>query len=278
MSGHGISRRSAIRTVAIGGGAFVLPALPHLSRAEAAGAVDQAVAWAKANLPNSTADIVNGAAKEGKLNLTLHNLGGGEAEVRALIDGFRRRYPFIAVEFNRQDTLQLVNKVSAELNSRHGISDYFNLPSNVLTSSAYIRQGGIAKFVVSQDAAYPAGNKNPGFWYAWRGETATTVYRTDALNDAEKKLVRSYQGLSDPRFKGRLGTTAVNNSVASTTAYLLMYGPNPKLWTDLARNKPLVKPSSQALVSSVLSGEVDVGVICGSSSPLVAAKAAKALG
>jgi ABC-type Fe3+ transport system substrate-binding protein len=166
----------------------------------------------------------------------------------------------------------LVIKFSAEINSRRGVSDYVNLPSNVLTSTAFIKQGAIAKFVVSQDAAFPPGSKNPGYWYAWRSEKASTVYRIGALTDEEVKLIRTYQGLADPRFKGRLGITSVNNSTCAATVYLLMYGPKPQLWTGLARNKPKVKPSSQALVSSILAGEVDIGVLSGSSSPLIAAK------
>jgi ABC-type Fe3+ transport system substrate-binding protein len=260
----GLSRRSLIA-----GGA----ALPLLTRAQAADAIDAAVEWAKKTLPASTPDIVRGAAKEGKLNLTLYNLGGGEEAVRGAIEGFRKRYPFIAVDFNRQDTTQLVSRFNAEVNSRRGISDYVNLPSNILTTNNFIKQGAVARFVTSQDAAYPAGSKNSGYWYAWRSERASTVYRIGALSADEVKLVHTYRGLADPRFKGRMGMTAGNNSVCATAAYMLMYGPNPRLWEGLARNNPfIVKPSSQALVSSILAGECDIGVLCGSSSPLIAAR------
>jgi ABC-type Fe3+ transport system substrate-binding protein len=261
---NGLSRRSLLGAAAV---------LPALSRAQAVDAVDGAVHWAGKNLPASTPDIIRAAAKEGKLNLTLYNLGGGEDALRGTIDGFRKRYPFILVDFNRQDTTQLVSRFNAEVNARRGISDYVNLPSNILTTNGFIKQGAVAKFVTSQDAAYPAGSKNSGYWYAWRSEKASTVYRIGALTPEEVKLVRSYQGLGDPRFKNRLGTTAGNNSVCSTAAFMLMYGPNPQLWTGLARNKPfIVKSSSQALVSSILAGECDIGVLCGSSSPLIAAK------
>ena len=259
----GISRRSLIAAGA------VLP----LSRAQAADTVDAAVEWARKVLPHSTPDIVRAAAKEGQLMLTLYNLGGGEEAVRGAIAGFNKRYPFIKVDFNRQDTTQLVSRFNAEVNSKRGISDYVNLPSNILTSTAFVKQGAIARFVVSEDAAYPVGGKDSGFWYAWRMERPSTVYRIGALSPDEVKLVKTYQGLADPRFKGRMGMTAVNNSVCATAAYQLMYGPNSKLWDGLARNKPfVVKSSSQALVSAILAGECDIGVLCGSSSPLIAAK------
>jgi ABC-type Fe3+ transport system substrate-binding protein len=269
FTGRTISRRSAVQLLSAG----ALSEAPFVSRLRAADLIESSVEWARKALPHSTPDIVRGAAKEGRLNLTLYNLGGGEEAVSGTIAGFRKRYPFIAVNFSRQDTIQLVSKFNAEVNSRRGISDYVNLPSNMLTSTAFIKQGAIAQFVVSEDAAYPPGSKNSGYWYAWRFEKASTVYRIGALSPEEVKLVRTYQGLADARFKGRLGTTAVNNSVCATAAYMLMYGLNPQLWAGLARNKPfVVKSSSQALVSSILAGECDIGVLCGSSSPLIAAK------
>ena len=269
-NGKRISRRSLIAAGA---------SMPFLSKARAADAVDGAVEWARKNLPASTPDIVRGAAKEGRLNLTLYNLGGGEEAVRGAVEGFRKRYPFLAVDFSRQDTTQLVSRFNAEVNARRGISDYINLPSNILTTNAFIKQGAVTRFVISQDAAYPAGSKNSGYWYAWRSEKASTVYRIGALTPEEVKLARTYQGLADPRFKGRMGTTAGNNSVCSAAAYMLMYGSRSQLWEGLARNKPfVVKSSSQALVSSILAGECDIGVMCGSSSPLIAAKSGAPIG
>lgn len=263
-----ISRRSLIQ----GGSAVACMGMPASTAAQTANAVEQAINWARKNLPNSTPEIIKGAVREGKLVLSLYNLGGGEDAVRGTIAEFRRRYPFIAVDFNRQDTTQLVSKFNAEINSGRGFSDYVNLPSNVLTSVAFLKRGALAKFTISEDAAFSAGAKNSGYYYAWRSEKATTVYRVGSLTDEEQKLVRTYQGLANPRFKGRLGTTAINNSVCATASYMLMYGPKPQLWEGLARNRPVVKSSSQALVSSILAGEVDIGVLCGSSSPLVAAK------
>jgi iron(III) transport system substrate-binding protein len=265
-----ISRRSLIQ--AAGASAAILVAKRLPTRAEAASAVESAVEWARRNLPNSTPDIVKAAAKEGKLTLSLYSLGGNDEAVRALINSFNRRYPFIAVQYTRYTTVQLLNKFNAEFNARRGISDYVNLPSNAVTNRVLIDKGAIAKFVVSQDAAFPQYGKRSGLWYAWHDDQATTLYLTDALTEEEKKLVRTFRGLADPRFKGRIGINSISNSLTLSSAYTLMFGPNPQLWTGLARNRPLVKPASNALVSSVLSGEVEIGVMCGAASPMVAAK------
>jgi ABC-type Fe3+ transport system substrate-binding protein len=246
--------------------------MPFLSRAMASSDVEAAVEWARKNLPHSTPDIVNGAAREGRLTLSLYNLGGNDEAVQALVKGFNRRYPFIAVEYTRYSTVQLLNKFNAELNARRGISDFVNLPSNAATNRMLIEKDAIANFVISQDAAFPSQGKRSGLWYAWHDEKATTVYRIDALNNEEKNLVRTFKGLGDPRFKGRIAINAITNSLTLSTSYALMYGQDPKLWDGLARNRPKVKPASNALVSSVLAGEADIGVMCGAASPMAAAK------
>jgi iron(III) transport system substrate-binding protein len=265
-----VSRRSIIGTTGFGACAFA--ASPFLSRAMAGNAVESAVEWARKNLPNSTPDIVNGAGREGRLTLSLYNLGGNDEAIQALIKGFSQRYPFVAVDYTRYSTVQLLNKFNAELNSRRGISDFVNLPSNAITNKALIEKGAIAKFVVSEDTAFPRQGKRSGLWYAWHNEQATTVYRTDALTDEEKKLLRTFRGLGDPRFKGRIAINAITNSLTLSTSYMLMYGPDPHLWEGLARNRPQVKPASNALVSCVLAGEADIGVMCGAASPMAAAK------
>ena len=258
------------RTVVQAAGAFA--AMPFLSRAVAGSEVEAAVEWARKNLPHSTPDIINGAAREGKLTLSLYNLGGNDEAIQALVKGFNQRYPFITVDYTRYSTVQLLNKFNAEINARRGISDFVNLPSNAATNRTLIERGAIAKFVVSQDTAFPDQGKRSGLWYAWHNEQATTVYRSDALTDEEKKLVHSSKGLGDPRFKGRIAINAITNSLTLSTSYTLMYGPDPKLWEGLARNRPKVKPASNALVSSVLAGEADIGVMCGAASPMAAAK------
>src|SRR5712671_3791499 len=99
-----ILRRAFIQAA----GAFVVG--PFLSRAMAASEVESAVEWARKNLSHSTPDIVNGAAKEGKLTLSLYNLGGNDEAIQAMVKGFNRRYPFIAVDYARYSTIQLLNK------------------------------------------------------------------------------------------------------------------------------------------------------------------------
>lgn len=267
-----LSRRSLLRAAGIGTGAALFPSMSLLSRAQAAATIEEAVEWARKNLPSSTPDIVNAAAKEGKLKLTLINLGGNEEAVRGIIKAFNERYPFIAATYTMHPTVQLLNTINAEVTARKGVSDYFNMPSNLKTVAGFENQGAIQNFVISSDQAFPANGKKSGVWYAWRGEQPTTLYRAGAVTDEEKKLLRTFEGLADPRFKGRLGLNSVSNTVSVACSFGLMFGSNPKLWEGLAANKPKVKPTSESLVGGCLAGEYDIGIMCGNASPTNAAK------
>ena len=233
--------------------------------------VDDAIAWAKASLPASTPDIIQAAAKEGHLTLTMLNMGGAPEVVTNMVKGFNARYPFIAVEATTQSTLQLITKFNAELNAKTGVTDYINFPSNLKTTAELEKQGAIMPFVISEDAAFPAPAKRKGLWYAWRTEYPTTVYRKGAIKPDELKLVQTYEGLGDPRFKNRLAVASISNSAVAIGCYTLI-GSAPKLWEGLAANKPHVKASGPAMLDGLLSGEYDVALLGGMMPNMVAAQ------
>jgi iron(III) transport system substrate-binding protein len=225
--------------------------------------VDDAINWAAPNLPNSTPDIIKAAGKEGHLTLTMLNQGGNLGVLDGLIAAFNKRYPFIRVEFTAQSTLQLLNKFRAELAAGRGTTDYLNFPPNLKTTTSLERQGAILPFVISQDAAFPAHAKHNGFWYAWRCDYPATAYRKGALSAGERALVRHYDGLSDPRFKNRLGIVTVENSATSAVCYTLLTRADPKIWQGLVDNRPRVKSSSSALLDGLLAGEYDIALFGG---------------
>ena len=261
-------RRWILQSAAMGAGAVVTGCGPSGSKADA---VDAAVEWARTNLPRSTPDIIRMASKEGHLTLTMLNQGGNTDILKSLIQGFNRRYPFITVESTAQSTLQLLNKFNAELNAKKGTTDYINFPGNLHTTGLLEKQGAILPFVISQDEAFSASAKRSGLWYAWRIEHAATAYRKGALSPEELKLIRTFEGLGDARFRNRIAIGNIPNSTTASGCFILMYKSDPKLWQGLIANKPRVKTSGPALVDGLLAGEHDIAVLAGSVSFIGAA-------
>jgi iron(III) transport system substrate-binding protein len=234
--------------------------------------VAEAIAWAKANLPNSTPDIIKAAATEGHLTLTMLNQGGNTEVLKTLIAHFNARYPFIAVEYTAQSALQLTNKFNAELSARRRVTDYTNFPANLRTTAHLEQQGAILPFVISQDAAFPTPAKRKGLWYAWRTEYPATTWRNGTLSKDELTLVRTFAGLGDPRFRNRIGIGNIENTSTVAGVYVLLNKEDPKIWQGLAANKPHVKASGPALIDGLMAGEYDVAVLGGMFGSLQAAR------
>lgn len=263
-----ISRRAVIGGA---GAAVAASSLPRVSVAQGAD-VAKAIEWAKANLPASTPEIIQGAAKEGKLVLTLQQFGTDETTA-ALIRKFRERYPFVNVTYTAQNGVQIMQKFSAEQSAKKGITDYLQLPSNALDVNRLIEQGALTPFLISQDSAFPDVAKGQkGYWYPWLRQHNATAYRKGALNEEEKKLVRTFKGLADPRFKGRLGILGANTSNALMGSYILQTDTDASLWQGLAANKPKIKASSLPMIDALLSGEFDIALMCGFPTAAVSAR------
>jgi iron(III) transport system substrate-binding protein len=211
------------------------------------------------------------ATREGKLAIAMLTSASDDC-MRGMIKKFREHYPFLDVSYTLQSTSQLMNHFTAEINAKKGLTDCLMLPANLTETGRYVSSGAVALFAISQDAAFPDNAKRSGFWYALAADRAVTIYRKDALSDEEKKLVRTYKGLGNPRFKGRLGINGITNSVAVTGAYVLQNHPDKSLWARIAANKPHVKTASPGLMDGLLSGEYDVSIFAASATAATAAR------
>lgn len=220
--------------------------------------VDAAIDWASTNLPNLTPDIIRKAAEEGEVTLTLQ-LFGDEAW-RQFHDAFTKRFPFIRVNSTTQSVVQLMQKFTAELNAKRGIGDIFILESPAVMPE-FIEDGSIAEFEISEDSGFADENKEVGRWYAFHRQFGVSVYRKDGLPAEEVELLRTWEGLGDPRFRGRLGITDVTSGIASTQSYALQHQADPGLWEGLAANRPTVKPAVAAALDGLLAGEYDATVM-----------------
>ncbi|WP_417725684.1 ABC transporter substrate-binding protein [Salipiger sp.] len=266
----GLTRRDALRMAGAGVAAAVM-ARPAILRAQGAAGLDEAVEWARANLPATTPDILNAAAAEGKLVLTLQLHGDDEA-MKTMITAFNKRYPFIAAEYTLQNSSQVMQKFNAEVGSGRGVSDYIHLPSNLLNTKAYIEAGNLTEFVISNEDLYPAIAKDTGLFYPALEQHGVTCWRDGALSEEEVAMMHTYDGITDPRFKDRIGIVGVSTSNGQAGCYVLMHGPDPSLWDKLVANAPQVKTASSPLTDGLLSGEYDVALMNGFS---IAARAAQ---
>jgi iron(III) transport system substrate-binding protein len=99
----------------------------------------------------------------------------------------------------------------------------------------------------------------------WTGVTArvrTLVYNTDELKEAD--LPTSVTGVTDPKWKGRIGVAPTNASfIAFISAMRLQDGDaaTKKFLQGLAANEPKIFEKNGAIVDAVGSGEIQIGLV-----------------
>jgi iron(III) transport system substrate-binding protein len=101
-----------------------------------------------------------------------------------------------------------------------------------------------------------------GTWVGVSGRARTLVYGTEEVS--ETALPSDIEGLTDPRWKGRLGWAPTNASFQTmVTAMRVLWGEErTREWLGgIQANKPQVYPNNTSQLAAVASGEIDIGMV-----------------
>ena len=101
-----------------------------------------------------------------------------------------------------------------------------------------------------------------GTWVGISGRARTLVYNNETLTEAD--LPDSIQGLTDPKWKGRLGWAPTNGSFqAMVTAMRSTWGEAAtREWFEgMKANDPTDYPKNTPQVAAAASGEIDIGLV-----------------
>ena len=101
-----------------------------------------------------------------------------------------------------------------------------------------------------------------GRWVGISGRARILVYNTEAL--AEADLPDDVWGLTEPRWKGRIGWAPTNASFqAMVTAMRALWGEDRtrERLEGVQANEPIVYPKNTPQVAAAAAGEIDVGMV-----------------
>lgn len=101
-----------------------------------------------------------------------------------------------------------------------------------------------------------------GRWIGISGRARTLVYNADELEPAD--LPADLAGLTDPRWKGRVGWAPANASFQTmVTAMRVMWGQErAQAWLEgMVANQPVVFDGNAPIVAAVGAGEISVGLV-----------------
>ena len=202
--------------------------------------------------PDRTAKLVAGARKEGEL--MLYSSLTQEDQLR-IAEDFKRRYG-VSLKFWRGSQANILQRVITE--ARGGRFDFDVLETNAPQIEAIAREGLLQKMgspLVEQELL-PDTVPTHGEWAPDRLNLVVYAYNTSAVKRSE--LPKNWDGLTDPRWKGKLGMESTNVEWFATVVDALGEEAGTELFRKLGDNGVAVRTGHTHSTGRVIAGEIPV--------------------
>ena len=146
--------------------------------------------------------ILAGAKREGKV-VFYSGMIENQA-LRPIADAFKKKYPFVAVEYWRGDSRSLVQKAFTERRAARVIGDILESTGG---AQALIRANAVAPFSSPSTAGFPANYiDQKGMWVASRLDYFGMAYNTRQVSASD--VPKTYDDLLNPKWKGAIAWRA----------------------------------------------------------------------
>jgi ABC-type Fe3+ transport system substrate-binding protein len=214
--------------------------------------------------------LENGAQREGRLMLyssLIPNLG-----LKAIVDGFKKKYPFIAIESWRGTEVNIAQKTLSELRAGSPLGD---LLEGSELAPLFIRSGLLQKFSSPEIMKTPPEYRDKtGLTAATRFSYYGTAYNTKLVPPGGQP--KSFADLLDPKWKDRLAWRVGSDSGAHmfVANVLLTMGEakaDSYLRSLAAQHVVGFTGSAQALIDRVIAGEYAITLTTAQHLPIIAA-------
>jgi len=141
--------------------------------------------------------VEEGAKREGKV---VFYCGMVFPDVRALADGFQKKYPFVKLEHYRAGENKILEKLLTEKRGGKTFADVEHMAG--LWTNVYKKEGLLTKYVSPEAKIFPQGFSDPeGFWTAYYNTYLTFIYNTRLVTG--KDIPKSLDDLLLPKWKGK---------------------------------------------------------------------------
>lgn len=214
-------------------------------------------------MPGVPFSILEGAKKERQVVWYHIRL---PAAHEAVLKAFSERFPFVAVETFEAVGPPLMERFLTEQRAGSRRVDVLQ-STDVLLMKRAIDEGFIDTYKVTSERAFRPGSYQSGVYYTYVVATQVVyIYNTNLINEKEAQLLRKWEGLWDPAFRGKpIGVlNASGNSAGQLQFYFLekKYGKqswqkikelNPRIYEPLpggdavARGEVAVIPNSESV-------------------------------
>jgi len=211
-----------------------------------------------------TPQLVAAANKEGSVNLLY---AAPLASEQALIKAFNQQYPNIKVVLTRDAGAPGGAKLLQDFQAGVKSTDLFE-GSDITTTDALSQAGAFLDIKPTDASLYPKGYVIAPGVYAPQPETIVVAFNTKLVSDSEAAALRDWNGVLDPKWKGKLAVVTPTTSAGGIPS---LYGDNtvssdfltklhaqaPKLYDGTAGGRDAIVSGQQAIAF----GEFDDAMI-----------------
>lgn len=211
-----------------------------------------------------------GAKREGRLmfySSLIPNLG-----LKAITDGFKKKYPFVAIESWRGTEVNIAQKTLAELRAGPPVGD---LLEGSELAPIFIKSGFLQRFSSPEILKTPAQYRDKtGLTAATRFSYYGTAFNTKLVPAGTQP--KSFADLLDPKWKNKMAWRVGSDSGAHMFVANLMLSmgdakADAYLKSLAAQNVVGFTGSAQALIDRVIAGEYAITLTTAQHLPIIAA-------
>ena len=212
--------------------------------------------------------ILEGARREGKV-VFYSGMIENQA-LRPMADAFRKKYPFMSVDYYRGDSRALVLKALTEQRARRIVGDIIESTGG---AEALTKAGAVRPFSSPSAAAFPASYADPGnMWVASRLDYFGMAYNTRQVSAAE--VPKTYEALLDPKWKDAISWRADSEVGAPLFIASMLRSMGKEKGEDYLRRLSAQRVvnyagSARALVDRVGEGEYKLALFIYAHHPLI---------
>lgn len=194
--------------------------------------------------------LEQGARKEGALMIYMTG-----TQIAPLIDRFTEKYPFIKVEFTRDGSVEIAQRVTQEYAAGVHLVDAYELANEGLIVPR--DEGMLQPFVSPEAASYEKDAiEASGHWVSVREGYTGIGFNTQKISESEAP--KTYKDMLDPKWKGRMTISGSPSTAANWVGAMLLTQGADYVRALGAQNMRIFQVEQRAIANMMISGEVEL--------------------
>jgi iron(III) transport system substrate-binding protein len=204
-------------------------------------------------IPNLTPETLAGAKSEG--SLTLYKLGY-DLQAGAYPE-FTKLFPFLKVTDFEAATTTLLQRFGSEARAGRNAADVV-MSGDTSQVAQFDSEGFVLHYDPSSASAFDQG-KQEGLYYPFAIYQLANGYNSDLVSEEEAASLESWQGILDPKWKGKAAVGRWGSGPSGMVPYFYFFKEKDTgFWDQLLGQQPLLFDSAAVMAERLGAGGVSV--------------------